>query len=126
MDDLLSVQSGILELLIGLVIGIAGTLAFSIKFDVNAFLDRRDKKRIGQLQNICPHIKIYRQGDQTLISSLMQSPSGTLQWQCKLCKVTDYTDCDMAHLEFWLNHQELYLERKEEIKKILRKLSYLP
>ncbi|MGI9345265.1 MAG: hypothetical protein ACR2PW_03260 [Gammaproteobacteria bacterium] len=122
MDDLLSV----LSLILVLFIGIAGTLAFRIKFDVNAFLERRDKKRIKQLQFICPHVRLYWQGDQVRVTPLMQSPFGALQWQCRKCGYIDHTDFDDAYYKGWLTREKLYLERMKKIEKIFRKLGFSP
>ena len=75
----------LLFVIIGSALSIV-VVRIAISFDINKFLDRRDKKLRQKLRNACTHLdmeSVGREGNRMnyKIQSLFESPSGTLKWQ---------------------------------------------
>ena len=74
--------------IIGILAGVAGTLAFRI--DVNQLLERRDQKLKMKARNLCPHamLKVLEKREDTTkiaIKGMIISPIGALDYTCQMC-----------------------------------------
>ena len=73
----------------GIVIAVLGILAVKIvlKFDVNKWHERRDRKTSMRLQNTCPHMSVeyIDETNKFRVRSFFVTPSGTLAWICSQC-----------------------------------------
>jgi hypothetical protein len=112
--------------IIGLIFAFTASIVaikITFNFDLNKFLDRKDKRLHGKVQNICPHVEIKRgEGDHFSIQSLFESPSGTLQWQCGRCGLIRNNNNNYEkEYEYWSKHPDEYLNRMKKFQKLLKK-----
>lgn len=109
--------------LIGATVLAIVTIKVVVSFDINKFLDRKDKRLGGKIKNICPHVEIEPSGDrQFSIQSLFESPPGTHLWQCRQCGLVRNSGGDYEkEYTYWGEHLDEYLSRTEEFEKLLKK-----
>lgn len=105
--------------ILGTVFAIRGT----IKIDINELLRYRREKLITTIHNLCTHVSTEMLDDQIMVSSTFISPSGTLQWQCQQCGKLTYDEQEgQRAVAYWGNNIDLYIERKEKIERLRKKL----
>ncbi|MEA3329222.1 MAG: hypothetical protein U9Q06_00580 [Nanoarchaeota archaeon] len=111
-----------------LILIIAGAIAirFSVKFDLNKFLEERRKIKISQLQNICPHCKIEILGKdkkQIKCTPYFYSPTGTLNQICSRCKCVVPFEEDVKRIcGNYANDPQKWLEQENKFIKQMKKL----
>ncbi len=112
-----------------IIIGVI-TLTFSfvaikvaINFDVNKFLERKDKRLDTKIKNTCPHVEINQEdGKHFSIKSLFESPPGTHRWICQRCGlIRNHNNEYEKEYEYWGSNTDKYLKRMEEFEKLLKK-----
>ncbi|MEA2041833.1 MAG: hypothetical protein U9N85_04695 [Bacteroidota bacterium] len=79
----------IIIIIISLFFGIIA-VKFAINFDLNKYLERKDKKLDAKIKNTCLPMKLLYDEKQNgvIYKNFFESPFGTLQWQCQRCGVT--------------------------------------
>lgn len=99
------------------------TIRIGIKFDLNKYLDQREKQNTQRLKNACTHLEmIPTEGGQFQARSLFESPSGTLQWQCQRCGLVRNHDNDYEErAQYYASHPDEYLEKNKKFNKLLKK-----
>jgi hypothetical protein len=112
-----------------LILIIAGAIAvrFTLKFDLNRYLENRRKIKLAQLKNICPHGRIIDiKGNQIKFESLFSSPVGTLKWVCSQCGcIVDHEDDINRINESYKKNPSLVLEKQKKFIKEAKKLKIL-
>lgn len=116
------------------LIGAIFVLAFSIvavkiaiSFDINKYLERRDKKNTQKLKNACTHMimePVGQEDGQPLykFQSLFESPPGTHQWQCQRCGlIRNHSNDYEERAEYYAKHPDQYLKQNEKFSKLLKK-----
>lgn len=77
------------------IIAVVSVIAIRISFDINKFLDRRDKNNTQKLKNKCPHFSlIILDGDEFEVRSLFYKPMGTLDHVCRQCGLQTALDVE--------------------------------
>ena len=112
----------LIGLMIAAVLAII-TVKVVVNFDINKFLDRKDKRLDGKIKNICPHVEIEPVDDKQLsIQSLFESPPGTHLWQCRRCGLVRNNGGGYEkEYTYWGDHLDEYLNRMKEFEKLLKK-----
>lgn len=112
----------LIGVIIALVFGVI-VVRISLTFDINKFLERRDKKLSQRLKNACTHLEMSPTGDgQFQVQSLFESPSGTLQWQCQRCGlIKNHNNDYKTSAEYYAKNPEKYIEKNREFQKLLKK-----
>lgn len=112
-----------LLLLIITVVASFVVIKFAISFDLNKYLERKDRRLERKIKNTCPHVEINQENDkQFSITSLFESPPGTLQWQCQRCGLIKNHNNDYAKVcEYWGNNTDEYIKRMNQFNKLLKK-----
>lgn len=109
--------------IIALLIGVVA-LRVNIAFDVNDWLKERKKIKLTKLQNICPHVSIFKKDENLQIQSDFESPPGTLKWQCSTCGMIA-NNVDESHIQYWLKNPKDLIKRKELLQKEMKKAGYV-
>ena len=69
-----------------LAIGALMVIKVGLKFDINKWLERRDKRLATRMMNACPHWAVTGVRDEGIeVRCLYNSPFGTTQWFCQQC-----------------------------------------
>ncbi len=99
----------------------------AIKFDLNKYLERKDKKLDLKMKNTCTHVYMELAGQEDGIplykfESLFESPSGTLQWQCQRCGlVRNHNNDYEAHAQYYAQNPNEYTKKNKKFQKLLKK-----
>ena len=112
----------IVALVIGLVIGVI-VIKVAVNFNVNRWLENRDKRLIEKFMIMCPHVTVGTDEEKIFVASAFFSPSGTSAFQCELCgSITYDRDKPESNLRFWMNNLDALIERQEAVAKIHKKI----
>ena len=107
----------VVVILIGVVL-----IKFVVSFDLNKYLEFRNKRRKEIFQANCPHCVIEYTDGEFSIKSLFHSPLGRIQWQCSRCaKIVDVEKSAIDSLDFWTRNPKLLLMRQKRIAKLARR-----
>jgi hypothetical protein len=109
--------------IIALVLGVI-TIRIGIKFDLNRYLENRQKSNMQKLKNACTHLELIpTQDNQLEVRSFLVSPPGTLQWQCQRCGLVKHMADDeyerMAN--YYMNNLDEYHKKNKRFHKLLKK-----
>lgn len=112
--------------IIGLIFAFTASVVaikITFSFDFNKFLERKDKRLQGKVQNTCPHVEVKKEdGDRLSIHSLFESPPGTHQWQCRKCGlIRNHNNDYEKEYAYWGEHLDEYLARMKKFQKLLKK-----
>jgi len=113
-----------------LILIIAGAIAirFSLRFDLNRFLEHRRKIRLDQLKNICPHCKIElvdKEGKTKIkCTPYFHKPSGTFNYICSRCGCVVASEEDAGRISRsyakdprkWLEHENKFIKQMKKLK----------
>ena len=108
---------------------ILGAIAIRVtfNFDVNKYLERRDRRLEQKLKNTCTHLNMEYAGQEEgkplyKIQSLFESPSGTLQWQCQRCGLVRSHNNDYdKRAEYFAKNPDEYVKLHKKFQKLLKK-----
>lgn len=109
--------------IITIVLGIV-TVRISFRFDLNKYLEEKDKKIRQRLMNACTHMELIPTKDEKIEArSLFISPPGTLQWQCQRCGLVKYqNDGDWEkEANYYINNPDEYKKQNKKFAKLLKK-----
>jgi len=100
----------------------------TFNFDLNKFLDRRDKRLDKKIKNTCTHIQMEfikkdeRGMPEYKIQSLFESPPGTHQWQCQKCGlVRNHNNDYEEQYEYYAENADEYIKRNRKFQKLIKK-----
>ena len=99
------------------------TIRIGIRFDLNKYLEERDKKIKQRLMNACVHMELIPTKDGKIeVRSFFISPPGTLQWQCQRCGQIRYqADGDWEkEVSYYLKNLDEYKKQNEKFIKLLK------
>lgn len=113
-------------IVVSIVALLIGRFAFGVTFHLNDYLKRRDGKLRNQLQNACSHAELVMVDGRPGVKSLMESPSGTLNWYCKRCGYKSMNEPEEPDLQYWAVHLGDYKKSMKKYDKILKKLGVVP
>lgn len=110
-----------------IILAVISIIAIRITFDLNKFLERRDKNLLQKLKNACTHMAMEPAGQEEGLpifhcQSLFESPVGTLQWQCQRCGLVRNHNNDYEQTaEYYAKNPDKYLEKQKKFQKLLKK-----
>jgi len=82
------------------VLVVISIIAIRISFDINKFLDRRDKNNLIKLRNACPHFAlVILEGRQFEVRSLYYKPAGMFDHVCRQCGLVSALDVEQHERE---------------------------
>lgn len=103
------------------ILAVVSIIAIRISFDINKFLERRDKNNLTKLKNACPHFAlVLLEGREFEVRSLFYKPAGTFDHVCRQCGLQ--TALDLEQHERQANH---YVKHPEELTKDQERLTKL-
>ena len=97
MSGFLGSGLGFWEIVAAIVVVAAAFIAVKItfSFDINKFIERRDKNNVTKLKNACPHFSLVMLGDNMIeVRSLYYKPAGTLHHFCRQCWLENPLDIE--------------------------------
>jgi hypothetical protein len=114
------------QLIVAILAVIFGAIAvkISFNFDINRYLENREKSNMQKIKNVCPHFEmIPLKNNQIEARSLFISPPGTLQHQCRRCGLITYLDIEQheRQAEHYLKNPDEYLKANKKFSKLLKK-----
>lgn len=104
------------------VVSIAVRVAFTL--DLNAWMKRRDERRLDRLRNLCPHTEIGKEDGHYYVRSLATSPFGRTDAFCQRCGqhfIGGLAQAQEISAAFAKNPEAL-LERQKKFLKAAKKL----
>lgn len=111
--------------LLYIVLGLLGIVALKVifSFDVNKWMDRRDRRLEDRIRRTCPHTTIFTEGQNIRIESMLTSPPGTLQWICSSCGMVTH-DAELGNqlLRLYGQNPKLLVQQIETVNRLAKKL----
>ena len=100
------------------------TIKVAISFDLNAWMERRDRRRVGKAQMACPHTHYVIEDGERLFRSDIISPVGTTQGVCQRCQAVFVGGAAEGRRfqEAFAADPRLYIEREKKFAKLVAKL----
>jgi hypothetical protein len=100
----------------------------TFNFDLNKYLERKDKRLDRKIKNACTHMHMELIGSaegnkaQYSFQSLFESPPGTHQWQCQRCGLIRNHDNDYERrAEYYAQNPDEYIKMNKKFQKLLKK-----
>lgn len=110
----------VIILIVVIVVSIIA-IRFTFKFDLNKHLENRRKIKLDQLKNICPHVRLIKDGEKFGIESFFVSPVGTMDYKCSQCGcVTGEEEVNRISERYAKNPDLIFKKQKKFIKKARR------
>lgn len=117
------------QLVGGIIVLTVSAIAIKVtfNFDLNKYLERKDRRLDQKIKNTCTHIHMeltrHEKGRPIYeIQSLFESPHGTLQWQCQSCGLIRNHDNDYEkRAEYYAKNPDEYLKMNKKFQKLLKK-----
>lgn len=106
------------------VLAVVSIIAIRISFDINKFLDRRDKNNLAKLKNACPHFALIMLGGREFeVRSLFYKPMGTLDYVCRQCGLQIALDLEQHERQanYYVENPEELVKDQEKLTKLARK-----
>lgn len=113
--------------LIALVISFVA-IKVTLNFDLNRYLENRQKTLMMKLKNFCTHMDLTLRDDGKIeVKSFFISPPGTLQWQCQRCGLMKHQndDSEQRMADFYIKNPDEYQKKNRMFTKLLRKSGLL-
>ena len=113
--------------LIGAVVASLVVIRVTLKFDINRYLENRQKNSRQKLTNFCTHMEIsWIKDGQFKVQSLFV-PLGTPQWQCQRCSLVRHQADDdyMERAQYYINNINEYVKQNRKFRKLLKKSGWL-
>ena len=105
------------------------TIKVAVSFDVNKFLERRDKNNLSKLKNACPHFALVMlEGRKFEVRSLFYKPMGTLDHVCRQCGLQTALDLEQHERQanYYVKHPEELAKDQERLTKLAKKAGKVP
>lgn len=99
-------------------------IKITFSFDVNKYLDRKDKNNLQKLKNACPHFAlIMLEGKEFEVRSLFYKPAGTLDHVCRQCGLQTALDLEQHERQanFYVKNPTELAEDQEKLTKLAKK-----
>ena len=111
------------QIFILIILG-AFAIRFSVKFDLNKYLENRRKIKIDQLKNICPHCRIeFVDKNHIKVESYFSSPIGTTDYICSRCHRVVESQEDVNRInENYAKDPDRFLKNEKRFIKQMKKL----
>ena len=97
----------------------------SLKFDLNKYLEHRQKLNHQKIRNACPHMELAPSDDGKIaVRSFFVSPPGTMQWQCQKCGLIKYATAEDEHerlANYYVENIDVYNKKMKKFSKLLKK-----
>ena len=129
MDGIFNTGVTFWEFVGGVVLLTFSAIAIKItfSFDLNKYLERKDKKLDRKIKNACTHLHMELMGEEDgkplfRSQSLFESPAGSLQWQCQRCGLIRNHDNDYEkRAEYYAKNPDEYIKMNKKFQKLARK-----
>lgn len=129
MDGLFNTGVTFWEFVGGVVLLAFSAIAIKItfSFDLNKYLERKDKRLNQKIKNSCTHMRMELMDEKDgkplfSFQSLFESPPGTHQWQCQRCGLVKNHDNDYEkRAEYWAKNPDEYTKKNKKFQKLIRK-----
>ena len=98
---------------------------FAVSFDLNGWLERRDKRQLQRAQLECPHVHLQRGEDGELhYRSSAVNPAGTSQWLCQRCGVQLLGGAEQAAalVQECVDRPDLYSRQEDRYRRAVKRL----
>lgn len=115
------------QLIVALVVFFGGIIAVKItfNFDINKYLEARQKSFKAKCQNACLHFEFIKNSENQIEArSFFVSPSGTLNHICQKCGLVRlHIDRDEFERQcrYYLENFKAYEKRNKKFNKLLKK-----
>jgi hypothetical protein len=106
------------------VLAVLSIIAIRISFDINKFLERRDKNNIIKLKNACPHFMLVFLVDREFeVRSLYYKPAGTFNYFCRQCGLETALDFEQHERQanLYVKDPEKLVKDQEKFTKLAKK-----
>ncbi len=103
-------------------------IKITFSFNLNEYLEYRDKKLKDKIKNYCTHAEIVDIDGKIEIQSTFVSPSGTLNWVCQRCGLQLLhldKKKETKRLEYFLKNPKEFKKQESQFKKLIKKAGLL-
>ncbi len=98
-------------------------LAFSIRFDLNRWLERRREHLKEKIQRTCPHTSIFVTESGKHVKSHFYTSHGMIGYQCSRCGCwTMDDDYIISVTQYYINNPQLYFSKEKKLNQLMEKL----
>ena len=119
MADFWAWAGWIVALLLGAV-----AINANVKFDLNECLKERRKHKEEALRGLCPHVKLFKEGDEYGVKTTYTSPTtiGATSWTCEGCgRVTNDFTTLVETTEYWVDNPDALQDLFKKTMKLKKK-----
>ena len=114
------------QIIVGIAVAILAivTVKIAVSFDVNKYLDRRDKKNLLKLKNACPHFALIGlEGREFEVRSLFYKPAVTLDHVCRQCGLQTALDLEQHERQanYYVKHPPELINDQKRLTKLAKK-----
>ena len=111
----------LLAIIVSAFIAIAA-IKVAISFDLNRWIERRDKQKKEKIALLCPHTTVEFVGNSAQIKSLMMSPAGTTRYICERCGITTYgSDIPESLVREYTNDVKELIRREKKFQRYVKR-----
>jgi hypothetical protein len=129
MNGILNTGVTFWQFVAGVVLLTISAIAIKVtfNFDVNKYLERKDKKLDRKIKNSCTHMYMELMGEEDgkplfSFQSLFESPSGILQWQCQRCGlIRNHNNDYEKRVEYYAKNPDEYIKMNKKFQKLMRR-----
>lgn len=100
------------------------TIKVAISFNLNEFLERRDKNNLIKIKNACPHFALVMlEGREFEVRSLFYKPFGTLDHICRQCGLQTALDMEQHERQanYYVKYPEILAKEQEKLTSLAKK-----
>lgn len=126
MNGVLNTGLDFWQIIVGMVVVVFSVIAIkiAISFDMNKFLERKDKQNLQKLKNACPHFSITTlEGNEFEVRSLFYKPAGTFQHVCRQCGLVTALDMEQHERQasYYVKNPSELIKDQERLTKLAKK-----
>lgn len=114
-------------LLVAIVVTVI-VIKVTISFDLNRYLEQKQKNLKEKAKNYCPHIFMKEIEGKLVIQSAYISPSGTANYICQRCGTMLYDidhQAEESRVRFFLENPKELNKQNNKFRKLLKKCGCL-
>jgi hypothetical protein len=114
---LLENVGAVIAIIVVLTLAIIAIFKVNLNLDLNDYAKNRKAKHLGRAQHYCAHMEFQIQENGAVYMSWFESPMGTPQWICKVCKVVvNNVDEDQLkrEAEYWLKNPKKFKKNQSK------------